>query len=67
MRKQPILANIGHFLLLLERVWCKSEYIGKTEFFGSSPPHTATRSAATGFITVCKIKYAVITVTTIPL
>jgi hypothetical protein len=35
------------FLLLLERVRCNSEYIRKTEFFGSSPPHSVTRSAAT--------------------
>ena len=26
-RSQPILANIGHFLLSFERVQCKSEYI----------------------------------------
>jgi hypothetical protein len=49
-RSQPILANIGHFLLPLERVRCNSEYIGKTEFFSSSPPHSATRLAATAFI-----------------
>jgi hypothetical protein len=51
-RSQPILANIGHFLLPLERVRCNSEYtvFGKTDLFGSSPPHSATRSAATAFI-----------------
>lgn len=35
-RKQPILANIGHFLLSLERVQSNSEYIGKTEIFGKA-------------------------------
>jgi hypothetical protein len=58
-RSQPILANIGHFLLPLERVRCNSEYIGKTEFFGSSPLHSATRSAATALIMkdkYCKIR-----------
>ena len=35
--------------------------MGKTEFFGSSPPHSATCPAATAFI--MKDKYAVITVT----
>jgi hypothetical protein len=53
-RSQPILANIGHFLLPLERVRCSPEHIGKTEFFGSGPLHSATRSAATA-------PYAVIT------
>lgn len=49
-RSQPILANIGHFLLLLVRVWYNSEYIRKTEFLGISPPHSATHSAATALI-----------------
>jgi hypothetical protein len=55
-RSQPILANIGHFLLPLERIRCSSEYIGKTEFFGSCPPHSATFSAATALI--MKDKYS---------
>jgi hypothetical protein len=49
-RSQPILASIDdHFLLPLEKVRYKSEYIGRTEFFGSSPLHSATFSAATAF------------------
>jgi hypothetical protein len=35
-RKRPILADIGHFLLPLERVQSNSEYIEKTEFFGKA-------------------------------
>jgi hypothetical protein len=62
-RQRPILADIGHFLLPLERVQSNSEYIRKTEFFDrlSSPPHTATAQQPQAFL--YKI-YIVITVLT---
>jgi hypothetical protein len=49
-----------HYRARVQSMCSRSSELG-TYAWGHGPPHAATCSAATGIITVCKIKYAVIT------